>query len=289
MEAGDAETTVLLAREAIVRQLGDGWLGVMGGDSASTDPAANGEAILYAARITGDTFFGDAASRMAAWLLNDAPRSADGTLYHHIDSKEIWVDSFYMAPPFLAAAGHPREAMAQIEGFRKILWNPQKRLFSHMWDDSRKSLKREAFWGGGNGWAAAGMTRVLFSLPASMESEKRLLAGYIHECVDSILAYQRTDRLFHDVLDDWTSFVETNTAQMLAYTIYRCVGGGVLEGKYRALADGMREAVYLKTDERGLVQGVCGSPGFDRPGTAPEGQAFFILMETAASRSGRRP
>ena len=43
----------------------------------------------------------------------------------------------------------------------------------------------------------------------------------------------------------------------------------------------MRLAVYSKVDELGLVQGVCGSPEFDHPGTATEGQAFFIMMEVA--------
>jgi len=55
-----------------------------------------------------------------------------------------------------------------------------------------------------------------------------------------------------------------------------------MESKYRVPADDMREAVYEKTDGQGLVQGVCGSPGFEHPGTAPEGQAFFILMEAAS-------
>jgi len=32
------------------------------------------------------------------------------------------------------------------------------------------------------------------------------------------------------------------------------------------------------------VQGVCAAPNFDRPGIAAEGQAFFLLMESAAER-----
>jgi len=43
----------------------------------------------------------------------------------------------------------------------------------------------------------------------------------------------------------------------------------------------MRLAAHSKVDELGLVQGVCGSPEFDHPGTATEGQAFFIIMEVA--------
>jgi hypothetical protein len=43
----------------------------------------------------------------------------------------------------------------------------------------------------------------------------------------------------------------------------------------------MRQAAHEKVNAYGLVQGVCAAPHFDRPGTAPEGQAFFLLMEAA--------
>jgi unsaturated rhamnogalacturonyl hydrolase len=44
-------------------------------------------------------------------------------------------------------------------------------------------------------------------------------------------------------------------------------------------------------DRYGLVQGVCGSPEFSSPGTACEGQAFFLLMEEARRDclAGRSP
>jgi hypothetical protein len=40
-------------------------------------------------------------------------------------------------------------------------------------------------------------------------------------------------------------------------------------------------------DSFGYVQGVCGAPNFDHPGTATEGQAFCILMEAAGGRAAR--
>lgn len=43
----------------------------------------------------------------------------------------------------------------------------------------------------------------------------------------------------------------------------------------------MRKAANKKVDSFDLVMGVCGAPNFDRPGTATEGQAFFLLMEAA--------
>ncbi len=39
-------------------------------------------------------------------------------------------------------------------------------------------------------------------------------------------------------------------------------------------------------DALGYVRDVCGSPTFEKPGTATEGQAFFILMEAAARDAG---
>ena len=68
---------------------------------------------------------------------------------------------------------------------------------------------------------------------------------------------------------------------MLAYSIYRGIKGGWIDESYRSKADVMRVAAHAKLDALGLVQGVCGSPEFDHPGTATEGQVFFILMEVA--------
>jgi hypothetical protein len=42
-------------------------------------------------------------------------------------------------------------------------------------------------------------------------------------------------------------------------------------------------------DTYGLVQGVCGAPTFDKPGVAPEGQAFFLMMEAAYQKKGKMP
>jgi hypothetical protein len=47
----------------------------------------------------------------------------------------------------------------------------------------------------------------------------------------------------------------------------------------------MRAAAREKMDAYGYVQGVCGAPDFDRPGTSTEGQSFCILMEAAGSKA----
>lgn len=281
VELGEGELVVLLAKDALVNQAPDGRLGLNGDRAPVTDPASNGEGVLFAYKLTGDPAFKRAAERMLAYLLKDAPRTKGGLILHNNDAAWIWVDSFYMAPPFIAVAGRPDEAVRQVAGYRKTLRDPQTGAYFHIWDEGRQRFQRKLLWGVGNGWAAAGMTRVIRALPAAMAAEKKELGGFVRELVDSCLRFQREDGLFHDVLDDPKTFVETNAAQMLAYSIYRGVKGGWLEPAYLTQADRMRAAAHAKVDPYGLVQGVCGAPNFDRSGTATEGQSFFLLMEAA--------
>lgn len=284
LELGEADWVICFAREAAARQIADGRLAVIGNLSAATDPAANGEALLYAAQISGAPQLQTAADKMLDWLLHKAPRTREGAVYHFHDRPQVWVDSYYMGPPFLAAAGFPLEALAQVELYRNLLFDPAKKLFSHVWDDDSQSFARKDCWGVGNGWALAGMARVAASLPRELEAEQKRLRGYIRETADAALQYMRPDGLFHDVIDNPATFVETNFAQMLAYVLYRGMAEGWLSEAYLNQAEMMRRAAHDRVDAAGLVQGVCGSPNFDRPGTAAEGQAFFLLMEAAAAR-----
>lgn len=288
LELGDTDTAVAMAIEAVSRQRDDGRLAVIGDNDAVTDPGANGEPLIFAAELTKDPVLREAVRKMLDWFLLRAPRASDGTLYHMVSRPEVWVDSMYMAPPFIARAGHVDEAIRQIEGMRRRLWNPKKRMFSHRWHEGEQRFVREDCWGVGNGWAAVGMSRVLAAIPAHATHVREKLISYVREVLDGCLAHQRSDGLFHNVVDDPSSFVETNLAQMLAYTIYRGVEQGWLEEAYLTRADAMRSSAHGKVDEHGFVRGVCGAPDFMHPGIAPEGQAFFLLME-AAARDVRRP
>jgi rhamnogalacturonyl hydrolase YesR len=122
------------------------------------------------------------------------------------------------------------------------------------------------------------------NMTAATERQAAFQRAYITEGVDACLGHLREDGLFHDVVDDPTTFVETNLSQMLSYVLFRGMAEGWLGSAYRRPAETMRAAALGKVDRFGLVQGVCGSPHFDRPGTAAEGQAFFLLMESAAGK-----
>ncbi|MBR4865786.1 MAG: glycoside hydrolase family 88 protein [Clostridia bacterium] len=281
LEQGEREVVIAMAHEAAYRQEADGRAAMMGGQAAVTDPCAPGEALIYAYEETGDGYFKSAYEKLLHWAMVDAPRNGDGIVYHLDNAPEMWVDSFYMLPPFLARAGKYDEAMRQIRGYWNILFRPEKKLLAHMWQDGEKRFLREDVWGVGNGWAMAGMTRVLRLLPVEYAAEKAELADKINTLLAGAMALVRDDGLFHDVPDRPDTFVETNFSQMVAYTIYRGVKGGWVDASLLPVADRMRDAAWGKLNPYGLVEGVCGAPTFDKPGIAPEGQAFFLLMEAA--------
>ena len=281
-EYGDRDTAVLLAKAAPCKH-DRGW--TIGGNRRWRDRSGHGRRSgLAHGQLTGDGQLQQAADNLLDFLLERAPRADDGTLYHVFGSPEVWSDSFNTAPPYLAVRGRFDEAIKQIEGLRKRLWDADKKLLSHMWNEGKKKFKRKDFWGVGNGWAAVGMTRVIQALPPERGDDKKRLVGYLKELIDGCLAFQRPDGLFHDVVDNPNSFVETNLGQMLSYSIYTGVAAGWLSADYLAAADRMRQAARKKVDRYGFVQGVCGAPKFDRAGVAAEGQAFFILMESAAKK-----
>ena len=278
LEIGDYDNMLLLAKEAVLRQAEDGRLALVASDDNVADPASNGEAVLMAAKFTCDPAFSQAANRMLNYLLNDAPRTAKGAISHVKSGLQIWSDAIYMLPPFLAVAGQPAEAVKQVELYRDALWDDKAQLLSHIWDAGKDVWIDQTFWGCGQRMGRCRHSARHHALPPEITAARARLVSYAKAIIDGCLAHHREDGLFHNIWDDESSFVETNLAQMIAYSIYRGVQAGWLDKKYLASADHMRSAAERMVDRFGFVQGVCGSPNFDRPGTATEGQAFCLMM-----------
>ena len=280
LEAGEEQIAIAMALEGVNRQHDDGRCCHLGDSTAVTDPCAIGEALLFACERTGDPFLCAARDRLLRWALKDAPRNAQGVVYHFLQGRLIWVDSMYMLPPFLARAGYTEEALLQLDGYWETLYIPESGLLAHQWSDAEERFIRRDAWAVGNGWAMAGMARVIALLPEEHPGRNRLISR-VQQLIEASLSYQMDDGAFHDILDDPTTFREVNFAQMLAYTIYRGVVGGWLDAALLPYAEKARSAALAEVDTYGLVRNVCGAPHFDKPGVAPEGQAFHILMEAA--------
>jgi len=280
LEAGDDDVVVGLCYDAVNRQSPDGRLGNLGHQSGVTDPVVIVPALIRACKLTNDPKLRAALDLAMEWSLKTAPRSANGIVYHMDNSKQFWVDSLYMFPATLMEAGHPDEAVKQADGYIKALWDADKGLFRHIWDDDKQSFQVAEFWGVGNGWALAGLSRLIVGLPDQYENARKQYVDIVTKTIKAALPLC-DNGMFHNFLDKPDSFLELNFGQMLAYTIFKGIKHGWL---YKGLLDdgiAIRKTVHEHVTNYGLVTPVCGAPSFDHPGIAPEGQSFYILMETA--------
>jgi rhamnogalacturonyl hydrolase YesR len=115
LELGETELVILMAKDAVLRQSQDGRLAMLGEEFALSDACSPGEAVLWAAKKTGDPFLMRGYEKLLDYVLNKAPRNKDGIIYHFTNIPQIWSDINYMLPPFLAISGEYSEAIKQID------------------------------------------------------------------------------------------------------------------------------------------------------------------------------
>lgn len=286
-EAGETAAFIAMARDAVLRQTPDGRLAVITNNIAVTDPAANGEVVLRAYEHTGDIMYKKAVQKMHQYIIIKAPRTEDGLICHNEISFEkgfspyqIWVDSCYMLPPFLAVMGGFSEAEKQLDGYIKHLKDKKTGLLYHIYDAENQCFVREKLWATGNGWALMGLTRVIST--AKSKSNLRIYDKYVktaRDLLNSMLAFQLENGMFHDILDDPATFIDGTSAMMAASVIYRGVVEGWLEKKHIKKAEKVYRYMQSKIDEFGVIHGVCGSPNFISEGTSAEAQAAYIFMD----------
>ncbi|MBE5779596.1 MAG: glycosyl hydrolase [Clostridiales bacterium] len=284
LECGDLEAMAMMAEEAAYRSLEDGRVAMMGSETAVNDPCACGEGMIVASAMPGHEHLKTNVEKLLSWSLELAPRSEKGILFHLGDGVQFWNDSLYMLPPFLCAAGKYDEALHQLYGLFDALRDPETGLLRHIWDEGRQEFADGAFWGSGNGWALAGIARVIAMLPPEKESDRQKLISMNKALLADVIRWQNEDGSYHDIMDKPESFKEWNLSQMVAYAMYRGMADGWLEKDWLPKAEFLFNSVVNAMDDHGRISPVCGAPFFNKPGYSVEAQAFFLLMDAARDK-----
>jgi unsaturated rhamnogalacturonyl hydrolase len=287
LDLGLGDLAEVVAYDAVLHATPEGRLAEVEGHPSAVNTGALGEVVHAVAARRGDRGLGEAFERLVRWIAEDAPRADDGTLFHLIGSRTVWADTVYMTVPLLVLAGRVDEAERQLAGHALRLRDPGTGLYAHIWDEDAGALSRAVPWASGNGWVAAALARalrlmVVHGIEAREFADRAATAA--RELVDACLAHRRPDGMFHDVLDDPTTFPEVTAGQMLAYTTLTGVADGWLPADYAQVGRDLLAVARAHVNPSGVVEDACSAPDFDRPGRSAEAQAFHLLATAAARR-----
>ncbi|KAF8212225.1 Six-hairpin glycosidase-like protein [Mycena galopus ATCC 62051] len=217
---------------------------LVSGDGAAGDPVSIGVAVLLAnwtGQGSADSVnYGQAATSQLEYTMNVVPRTSDGAISHRVAQVQLWSDSVFMVPPFLAYYGVLtgnttllNEAYNQIKLYRNYLRDTSaKNLWKHivLGTNAADGPNDLGHWSTGNGWAAAGMLRVIATMKNSpydkdFSSQQNDLASWVKEIHTAMFAYIDSTNIFTNYADQPIStsgmFYDTASTTLIASTVYR--------------------------------------------------------------------
>jgi len=253
---------------------------------------APGLATLMLYEETRERRYLDVAYQLGDYVLNQAPRTADGGLIHRDD--QLWVDTLFMVAPFMARLGkvtgdelYYDEAIYQIIVHAKHLQDPSTGLFYHAWDQSEDSNMSAAFWGRGNGWAAMACAEVLELLPEDHPQRRQVLDISTRQ-IEGLVNLQDASGMWHTVVDRPEFYLETSATMAISYAIHKAIRHKWIGPRYSAAADRALEAVKARVAADGSVEGVSAGtdvqPSIEDYNAIPHegirawGQGFYLLL-----------
>jgi rhamnogalacturonyl hydrolase YesR len=237
--------------------------------------------MLY--RRLGSERYLSAAVSLAEDVGRRAPRSADGAIYMHPLAPQAFVDSVYfVVPGWLSLAEvtgedwFREEAVVQLEAHLDKL-RDDSGLFFHAWDE-RAGQRSPCLWARGNGWMAMTLAAICEARPESDPLRARAIS-LLQTQVAALVPLQDESGLWHTVLDDPSTYLESSAAAAFALAIARGVRCGVLSPELRPVAARGWDAVQGYVSPAGEFTGVSG-------GTLPGDAAHYSSIPVGVERFG---
>jgi unsaturated rhamnogalacturonyl hydrolase len=291
VEDGFSDTTPLveMALEALcewhVVDPGGGWLepvdwfwdvrGWRPGDRLTWSRRAFASHEDALARARGDERIARAFVDETALMLTIDRRDDDGLVYfwdyRQPERRPLAADymqEFAARLASAAALGGDEEwfdvAALQFVGYADALRDPRTGLWSlgRDWGDKPGTVSPGA-WSRGHGWVVRGLVETLRWLPDDHPGRPALRTLLV-ETLEALVPRQDAEGMWHVLIDrPWDdSEAETSGTSLIAYGIARAVTNGDLPGDpWAGVAAKAIDAVCARVDARGIVHGVCGSPG----------------------------
>lgn len=207
----------------------------------------------------------------AEWIMEKFPRTKENGLQHMtsdtLNDQELWDDTLFMTVLFLANMGRIEgklayidEAQYQFQLHAKYLADPETGLWYHGWCFHGRHNFAGAFWGRGNCWITIAVPEFLQMVDVDEDVKAKLTEVLLRQ-VKSLVKYQNENGMWHTLIDDPTSYVESSATSGFAYGILKAVHTGLIEESYAAAAEKALQPILNYIDDNGVVHQVSyGTP-----------------------------
>lgn len=265
------------------------------------DNILSGRVLFFLYDRTGDEKYRKAAAFLKDQLMKQ-PRCKCGSFWHKDRyPNQVWLDGLYMAQPFYMeyeTRWNGKECCsdvaAQFETVHKKLFNQEKGLYYHAWDEAglqpwadKKTGLSPNFWLRSEGWLLMALIDTMDVMSIELYEQYDMLREIFTEAVKGILPYRdRATNLFYQITDGAGikgNYLETSGSAMVAYAVLKGVRLGVLSAeKYEKIGRGILNGIIdtkLK-EEDGILHltGICKVAGLG-PGQERDGSTAYYLSE----------
>ncbi len=254
--------------------------------------------LAYVYEHTKKEEYGALCTEWAEWLMDGLPKTKEGGFQHltsdTLNDQELWDDTLFMSVLFLAKCGvifgkqeWVEEAKYQFLLHIKYLSDKETGLWFHGWTFHGNHNFAKALWGRGNSWATAAIPELL-GIIGCEPCVRRFLTEALHNQVESLKKFQDTSGMWHTLVDDPASYVETSATCGFAYGILKAVHDGLIDKEYELCAIKALKPVLSYIGDDGIVSQVSYGTAMGRESkqfykeieikSMPYGQAMAILF-----------
>ena len=225
----------------------------------------------YVGEYLRDERYLEPCRRSAAWIMEHFPRTREGGFQHMtsdtLNDQELWDDTLFMTVLFLANMGrmegkpeYIREAEYQFLLHAKYLADPETGLWYHGWTFNGNHNFAGAFWGRGNCWVTIAIPEFLQMVTCNASVRIELIR-ILHNQINALCHYQSESGMWHTLIDDPTSYVESSATCGFGYGILKAVHTGLVGPEYEKVALAALQPIlgYIADD------GVVGQVSYGTP------------------------
>lgn len=279
----------------------DGTINYYKQDTYHLDNVASGNALFFAYDTTGDEKYRRAIEVLMEQLRKQ-PRTKSGNFWHKdIYPNQIWLDGLYMSQVFymtyetkFGGKEHYNDIITQFQNVRKYLFDTEKTLYYHGYDESKEAkwANKETgtsanFWLRAMGWYMIALIDTMSVMEQPVYEYYRALGDLFKEALTGLMKYQDKETgMFYQVIDhpeEAGNYLETSGSAMIAYAMIKaCRMKVILAEKYEENAlhilNSIIDTKLIEQDGKLRLSGICsvaGLGGDDRR----DGSIAYYLSE----------